>query len=390
LVGYAASFGRNIILARVLSKADFGVAAAISLTVTAFEISSKMSIGQQVVQSRDGENPKFLANAHLCQFLMGLTGAVLLACFGGPMADLFKIPQAKWAFVLVSLLGLLNGLQNLDVMRAVRSLDFKKRVLLDVVPEILLLGVCFPVALWFRDYRALVCLLLLKACFALVISHLLAERSYRWEYHPGFTRNILVFGWPLLLNSFLMFGYQQGDQLLIGANYSMAELGLYSIAVSLTMVPGYMFQYVVNAIMLPLLSRVQDQPAEFRKRYLTCAEISTAFATILACGLIIGGELLVTTAYGHKYAGAGAVVAWLAAANALRIIRAVPTLAAMARGDTVNNLLANLFRVSSLIFAWLRFCKKLRLPRLLRAVSLASFSRFSFRGIAFEIDKEYR
>ncbi len=69
---------------------------------------------------------------------------------------------------------------------------------------------------------------------------------------------------------------------------------------------------------------------------------------LIACFLILGGELVIVAAFGKKYSGSGAIVGWLAVANAFRLIRAVPTLAAMARGDTVNNMVSNLYRVSSL------------------------------------------
>jgi PST family polysaccharide transporter len=179
----------------------------------------------------------------------------------------------------------------------------------------------------------------------------MADRPYHWSFNRTYINRILLFGWPLAVNALLMFGYQQGDQVLIGAHYSMASLAQYSLAVSITMIPGYMFQYVVNTVMLPLLSQVQDDPATYRRRYLFCAELSTVAGVLIACFLIVGGEMVIVTAFGRKYAGSGAIVGCLAVANAFRIIRAVPSLAAMARGDTVNNLIANCFRVSSLVLS---------------------------------------
>jgi O-antigen/teichoic acid export membrane protein len=71
------------------------------------------------------------------------------------------------------------------------------------------------------------------------------------------------------------------------------------------------------------------------------AIISVAISVVL----ILGGEQIVTLIFGDKYRGAGLVVAWLSVANAFRIIRAAPAMAAMAKGDTVNLLLTNIVRV---------------------------------------------
>ncbi|HWA29275.1 MAG TPA: oligosaccharide flippase family protein [Lacunisphaera sp.] len=348
IISYGSSFLRNILLARVLTKTDFGIIASLSLTLMAFEVANKLSIGQQVVQSKHGDNPDFLAAAHFCQFLAGCCGTIIIAALGSPMAHLFDVPDASWAFMLISLLSVVSGLQHLDVMRSMRTLSFTKRVILDLVPELTLTVLAFPLILWQRDYRAMVMLMFAKPLVYMLLSHVLAEQPYRWKMDPGYIRSILLFGWPLVINALLMFGYQQGDQVLIGTNFSVASLAPYSLAVSITLAPGYMFQYVLNTIMLPLLSQAQDDPAKYKQRFLLCAELSTVVSVTIACLLILCGEWVISTVYGAKYAGTGPIVAWLAVANGLRIIRSVTVLAAMARGDTANNMFSNVFRTSSL------------------------------------------
>ena len=62
---YAASFARNMILARLLSKADFGIAATFGLVLTLMEFTAKMGIGRFVVQDKEGNDPGFLPNGYL-------------------------------------------------------------------------------------------------------------------------------------------------------------------------------------------------------------------------------------------------------------------------------------------------------------------------------------
>jgi O-antigen/teichoic acid export membrane protein len=351
IVGYAASFARNMLLARALSRADFGISAAFALTITAFELSNKMAIGQQVVQSRSGDSEQFQATAHLCQFVAGALGTILISLFGGTMANLFQIPDARWAFTVISVIGVLNGLQHLDVVRLTRHLCFGPKVMLDLLPDTITTIAAFVLLHWLRDYRVVVILLVAKSVLGVIISHVLAERCYGWCFNKDYLRAILIFGWPLFLNSLLMFGYMQGDQVFIGAFFSVASLALYSLAVQITTVPGMMFMNVLTPIFLPLLSRAQDDLDLYRRRYVLCSEIATMSAALLACFLLTSGGYVMITAFGSKYAGAGSVITMLAVANAIRIIRGVPTIAGMARGDTVNNLIANLVRVVSLPLA---------------------------------------
>ena len=52
-----------------------------------------------------------------------------------------------------------------------------------------------------------------------------------------YARRLLTFGWPLLVNGLLMFGIVQGDRLIIGTAYSVYDLGIYSVALTLAMAP---------------------------------------------------------------------------------------------------------------------------------------------------------
>jgi O-antigen/teichoic acid export membrane protein len=162
-----------------------------------------------------------------------------------------------------------------------------------------------------------------------------------------------AFGWPLALNGVLMFAYQQGDQLVIGGRYSLEELAQYALAFSLTMAPGHLFQNVLNTSMLPLLAQAKDDPDLYRRRTVACVRLSATAGALIACALIAVGEPAVQLLFGPKYAGTGILIAVAAAANALRIVRSVTAIAAIARGDTLSNPLANLFRLTGLALALL-------------------------------------
>jgi O-antigen/teichoic acid export membrane protein len=147
----------------------------------------------------------------------------------------------------------------------------------------------------------------------------------------------------------LMFGTLQGDQFLVATFYTMTDLGPYAAAAALTMAPSFVFGRVFNSVMLPLMAKVQDEPATFRHRYRQATAVIVTFAAVCAAGMIIGSEALMVLVYGPKYAGAGIIMAWLAASNAYRNLRISPALAAMAKGDSQNQMISNLWRVVALV-----------------------------------------
>ena len=67
--------------------------------------------------------------------------------------------------------------------------------------------------------------------------------------------------------------------------------------------------------------------------------------------LIVGGGWLVGAIYGGDYESSGALIGWFAAAQAIRMARFAPTMAAMAYSDTANGMFANLIRFSALLLS---------------------------------------
>jgi O-antigen/teichoic acid export membrane protein len=345
---YGSAFLRNMILARMLTKADFGIAAAFAMIITLLEFSSKLGISRFVIRDKEGDEPEFLATAHMVQGAVAVLSSVLILAAARPLAILFGIGAQVDALFVLAVIPLLQGIMHLDVKRFERELRFGPSTWVEMIPQVAITLAAWPVAKWLGDYRAVVVLLLVKAVCSCAGSHWLAEQPYRWRMHRNYTRRMLRFGWPLLITGFLMFGVLQGDQFLVATFYAMSDLGPYAAAAALTMAPTFFFGRVFNSVALPVLARVQDDRVMFERRYRLFIAIISAFSAMYAVGAMIGSEALMQLVYGRKYAGSGMILGWLAAANAFRNIRIAPAIAAMAHGDSKNQMMSNLARVLAL------------------------------------------
>jgi O-antigen/teichoic acid export membrane protein len=348
-VGYGASFVRNMILARMLTKADFGIAAAFSMIITLLEFSAKLGISRFVIRDQEGDDPVFLAAAHLVQAVAALLSSLLMVAAAWPLARLFGIGDHVGALYVLALIPLLNGFSHLDVRRFERQLRFGPSTGTEAIPQVAIMLAAWPVASWLGDYRAVLVLLIVKAACSCGTSHWLAGQPYRWRMHREYVARMLRFGWPLLVNGFLMFGVMQGDQFLIASFYTMADLAPYAAAVALTTAPTFIFYRIFNSIMLPLMAKVQDDPQAFHRRYRQALAVISTFSVVTNTGVIIGAEAIMRFVYGSKYTGSGIILGCLALVNAFRNVRTACSLAALARGDSQNQMISNLWRATSLL-----------------------------------------
>ena len=355
-VSQACSFVRNIIIARLISPADFGIAATFAVTISVFELTSNLNMDKLLIQAEDGNEAAFQKTAQLLQAVKGLINAIFILLLGGPIAYLFGEPRARWAFFLLALVPLLRSFIHLDTYRFQREMRFRPAVTVDVCSQVLVTVVALPLAFWLRDYTAMLWILILQAASAMVISHVVSERPYGWAWEKFYVRRIISFGWPLLVNGLLLFIIMDGDRFIIGSAHrlfpgnslTLADLGVYSVAFAMTMAPTMLVSTVSSSVLLPVLSRTHELRQQFERRYTAYVQALSVVAIGIAVPLILCGGWMVTLVYGAKYAAVHRFIGWLGAMWSLRVVRNGPTVAALSLGDSRNSMYSNIARTSSL------------------------------------------
>lgn len=348
----ACSFVRSIILARLISVEDYGIAAAFAMTLALLEMISSLSLDKLLVQAPDGDEPAFQRTAHLVQVTRGIGNGLVLFVLAGLIARLFGVPQATWGFRCLALLPVIRGFLHLDSTRMQRDMRFGPAVRIDVIANVLVTLLAWPLAAWLHNYSAMLFLLILQVAAASVVSHWVAERRYGWSWQRRFARRMFSFGWPLVINGLLLYGIMQGDRVVIGsarqlfpgAVYTLKDLGEYSIAFSFVMAPAMFMANIATSLFLPVLSRARSVPQQFQQAYDRIFSGICLIATAVTIPCILAGPQLIAWIYGAKYAAAGRLAGWLAAMWGIRLVRTAPTLAALAHADTKAAMFSNLVR----------------------------------------------
>lgn len=334
----------TVLVARMLGPEHWGIAATFLIILTALEAVSTISTDRQVVQARDGAEPGFLATAHLMMVVRGLAIAIAVLALSWPAAWLFGRPEALWAYQALALVPLVRGLAHLDVYVRQREYRFGPTATLEVVPAAAALLFGVPLAWWLGDYPAAFWLIVIRSLFPAAISHLIATQPYRWHCNRDIACQIMTFGWPLMCNGVIVYIVLQGDQTIVGVAYDMPTLGIYAAAFTLASVPTQIVASLASTILLPALSDVQQDSHAFIRRIAGAAEATALLGGILGIGLIMLSPTVVDVLYGEQYRRAAELVSILAAAWSLRLLRVAPTMAAMARTDTLNLLMSNIWR----------------------------------------------
>lgn len=344
---------RNLLIARLIPVEDYGIAATFGIAMTIIEMLSALGMQQQIVQAKNGDDPAFQAGLQGFQLARGIVSGAILFFAAGWIAAFLGIPEVAWAYQMVAIVPVLNGFQHFDIHRLKRQMRHLPQIVTAVLPSAVALVLVWPLFFWLPDYRLVLATMMISTVVGVLTSHAMADRAYRVSFDRTVITGALRFGWPLLINNILLFLVFQGEKMIVGRELGMVDLGILAMGFTLTLTPTLVMARSVQAFFLPQLSASQSDTVTFNHLALVTLQAALVNGCLLIVVIIAIGEPFVQMVLGEKYADLVPLMVWMAILNATRVFKAGGAVVALARGQTGNAMIANLFRVASLpLSAW--------------------------------------
>lgn len=293
-------FAFSVILARLLSPADFGVM-AIMMVVNAVALCSIDSgFGQALIQKRDvTETEKSSV------FLLGLAVALVMALAlvaGAPLlARFFEMPILRPVAQVLSLNFVIVALGGVHAAMLLKTLQFKKLMKVNVGAALMasVLAVYLAATGW--GVWSLV-------AYSLCTSTMTTAGLWFWSgWHPCLSfslsslRPLFRFGIFVLSAGLLETMFGRISTLLIGRFYSASQLGYYSRAESTQHLFQHMFSGIVNQVAFPLFSSVAADGPRLLAGYKKAVKLSFYLQIPAMVGLLVTAGPLVVTLFGNKW-----------------------------------------------------------------------------------------
>ncbi len=348
-LGQGLSFLRNLVVANFLAPDDFGIAMSFAITVFLLESLSDMAWDRMLVQAPDGDDDELMACAHFLTFLRGVISATVVFLIAGPLSKYYSCPEALWAYRTLALVPIIRSFVHLERKRDHRHMEFKKDVATEITSQIVGAFVGSIAALLTQHWSCMLTAILAQSMAWALMSRFVANVEYRWVVSKEMTLRFFRFGWPLIINGFLIFSVTRGDMMVIGGEVNMSALGVYAVASLLVFAPGGIITRVVSTLYLPRLSACQDDAVSRLHEFSLCryGALVTALPFVTFYGL--GSSAVVELLYPEKYNAAGSIIPWLAIAGGIRILRSAYSTAALSCGATTLPMHANILRASLLL-----------------------------------------
>jgi len=352
IFGSVMLLARSLIVARLISVEDYGIAATFAISMAIVEMMTSLGLHQMIVQDSKGNDPDLQAGLQGFHLLRAVFSGLMLFLLAGPIAQFMGIPDVTWAYQMLALIPVMNGLIHFDNYRLQRQMKYMSSILSSSVPAFLSVLMIWPLFKLFGDYRVMLFSVLAQSAMTVIASHVLAERRYRLSLNTNVMKRAFDFGWPLLLNNILLFAVFQGDKLIVGRELGLATLAIFAMGFTLTLTPTLVAAKSAQSFFLPQLSASKDDPDRFSRLSMATLQTSLTNGLLVVFIVVLVGKPVVFFLLGEKYLALLPYLTWLAILQSLRVFKAGSSVVALALGQTSNAMIANLCRLASLGVAW--------------------------------------
>ncbi|MFJ2985410.1 MULTISPECIES: oligosaccharide flippase family protein [unclassified Pseudomonas] len=317
--------GGNLIMARLLLPEMFGVMVIATTVSVLLHLLSDVGLRQNIIQSHRGDDPLFLNTAWTVQIVRGftlfaLTLLLALGAWGAQVADLwpahstYAAPELPLVLAVTGLSAIIWGFQSTKIDVAVRTFQQKRVVLVDIASQVVGLITMLLIGYFTRSIWSLVIAGLTSALAGTLLGHLaLQGPRNRLQWDREALTELIVFGRWILLSSMVGVLAMYGDRIWFGGTMTVAQLGVYSIAVLIlgSLQTGLMKLFA--SVALPAFSEAarSGDKARLKRLYFHFRLIVDLVMLFLCGGFLTGSPLLVGWLYDARYADAGPMLAIL-------------------------------------------------------------------------------
>ncbi len=278
--GQLIQFIIGLILARILSPAEFGLVGMIIVFLAIAQSIVDSGFAQALIRKGDAGSRDY-STVFWFNLAAGLLLFVLLYFISPVISRFYDEPQLLALTRALSIILIINSFSLVQRAILARRLDFRRQALITVISAV----ISGALAIWMALNGYGVWALVWKSLTGSFIQALLLWWLSSW--HPVILfswesfRELFSFGSRLLVSGLIDTVYRNIYPLIIGKFFTAQDLGYFSRADQFTRLSSHNISQVVQRVSYPALSQVQDDQVRLKSGYRKVI-ITTMFITFPA------------------------------------------------------------------------------------------------------------
>jgi lipopolysaccharide exporter len=288
-----------VILARILAPDDFGIIAIAMAVISVIVSVTEAALQQALVQCREPTRDH-IDTVWTMSCIRAVIIFTVIALAAWPLSLAYGDEQLFGVFLVAGVTGAFMDFYNPLLTLATRDMRFGPFAAFQIGQKAAGLGLAIVLALALGNFWGIILGNALGAILAALASYLIIP------YRPAFTlsrmREIWGFSGWMSLNQLCETINWRFDQLAIGFAVTRAELGYYSIADSIAVIPSRELSFPLRNALFPGLSQIAGHPEKLREAFLEAQSGIALVTAPAAIGLALLADPAVHLLLGSRWA----------------------------------------------------------------------------------------
>jgi len=302
--------GSTVVLARLLTPQDYGLIAMVT-AVTGFVMMFKdLGLSMATIQ-RAEVNHAQISTLFWINVLLSFSITLITAALSPVIAWFYNEPRLTWITLALAFAFIFGGLtvQHEALLR--RQMRFGSLATIQIVSMLAGIITAIIAAFYGARYWSLVLMQLSRAVTNAIIVWAVCGWRPGLPVRRSGVRKMLAFGGNITGFNVVNYFSRNLDNILIGKFCGSVQLGLYSKAYALLMLPITQIRTPLNMVALPTLSSLQKEPVRFTRYYNKLVSLVAFVSMPLIAFLAVCSENIISLLLGNQ---------WLEAANIFRVL----------------------------------------------------------------------
>lgn len=341
-----------LLLPRLLTPDDYGIYAMVDPLVSISGLLLNFGIGQALIQAPHLRAAQ-VSGLFWIMVIAGCASAAVMFVCSPLVALMYNDPRAGHVAAASALFLVIAGLTNIHEALLNRQMKFGWQALIGAIGVAVGLIVGVIAAELGAHYWALT----LGYGATVLVSLIGVWLGVGWipREKPDFKGllSFYKFGGAVMLGDGATVIAREADSMLLGRYAGSAQLGFYDRGNKLAIVPIQRINTVLQSLMLPILSRLGEEGARYRRAYLRVIRQLMLFMTPGVIGAGATAPVLIPFLIGEQWAPAAPIFAWLALSAAHRPVSMTMDFLFVSQGRARDYLIWSLFSAVTSVAAFI-------------------------------------
>lgn len=288
------------VLARLLTPAEYGMVAIVSVFLAFFNLLSNFGLAPAIVQNKTLTKDE-ISSIFSFSILFGLILAIIFYLLAPLIASFYNDNTLINIARLMSFAIIFQSLTAVPYALNIKKLKFKQVGIIKLVVHVISGSVAIILAYKGFSYYALVINSILSGLLTFAFFYFLEPIKISFIIRVKALKKIAQFSTYQFLFQFINYFAINADNFLVGKIFGDSALGFYSKAYQLMTMPVKNLTFVITPVLQPILSEYQNEKKVIYNLYYKMVKLLALIGFPLSVFLFFSGSEIITILYGSQW-----------------------------------------------------------------------------------------